>query len=70
MAIVSVTLPDTIDKVRRKAVPKGDVLEFARTSALFAVKKTSDTIPCCHPVPVESAIIGFELREKEICIKA
>lgn len=70
MAIVSVSLPETIGKVKSKAVPKGDVLEFARTAALFAVKKTSDVIPCCHPVPIESAIIGFELREKEIYIKA
>lgn len=34
--------------------PKGDVLATVRLAAIMAVKKTSELIPLCHPLPVES----------------
>jgi molybdenum cofactor synthesis domain-containing protein len=49
-------------------VPKGDVLEFARVAGLFAVKKTSDVIPDCHPLPVEFTQVSYELSGLEILI--
>lgn len=69
-ALVTVSHPETILKLKNKAIPKGNVLEFARTAALFAVKKTSDTIPCCHPVPVEYTVISYELGENSITIRS
>ena len=38
-AIVKVSLPQTIDAVKNKTVPKGDVFEFARAAGLLAIKK-------------------------------
>ena len=52
-AIVEVSSQDTIDAVLNNKVPKGNVFEMAKTAGLFAVKKTSDMIPDCHPLPVE-----------------
>ncbi|MFT4662374.1 MAG: cyclic pyranopterin phosphate synthase [Patiriisocius sp.] len=60
--------PDTIQAVIDKNVPKGDVLEMAKTAGLFAVKKTSDMIPDCHPIPVEGTEIIYEIKETEIHI--
>ena len=51
-AIVSVSNQETIDTVKNKTVPKGDVYEFSRAAGLFAIKKTSDVIPDCHPLPI------------------
>src|SRR5690606_32410980 len=48
-ALVTVSDPATIDAVRERRVPKGDVLESARVAALFGVKKTHELIPDCHP---------------------
>jgi cyclic pyranopterin phosphate synthase len=56
-AIVSVSKQETMDAVKNKTVPKGDVFEFSRAAGLLAVKKTSDVIPDCHPLPVEYAAI-------------
>ncbi len=56
-AIVKVSKQETIDAITNKQVPKGDVFEFSRAAGLLAVKKTSDTIPDCHPLPVEYAAI-------------
>ena len=44
-AILSVSKQETIDAVKNRTVPKGDVFEFSRAAGLFAIKKTSDVIP-------------------------
>jgi cyclic pyranopterin monophosphate synthase len=65
-AIVSVSSEDTIKAVNDKTVPKGDVLEIARAAGLFAVKRTSDMIPDCHPLPIESTSISYEINNLQI----
>lgn len=68
-AIVQVGSPETIQVVLDKKVPKGDVLEVARTAGLFAVKNTSSVIPDCHPLPIEYTAVAYELHEKSIEIQ-
>lgn len=51
--------PAVMETVIQKKVPKGDVFEFSRAAGLLAIKKTSDVIPDCHPLPVEYAAIRF-----------
>jgi molybdenum cofactor biosynthesis protein MoaC len=67
-AILSVSKQETIDAVKNKTVPKGDVFEFSRAAGLLAIKKTSDVIPDCHPLPVEYAAITHELNGLNILI--
>lgn len=68
-AIVKVGTPETMQAIVNKTVPKGDVLEVARTAGLFAVKNTSNAIPDCHPIPIEYTGIEYELLEDSILIK-
>jgi len=68
-AVVKVSRQETIDAIVNKAVPKGDVFEMSKTAGLFAVKRTSDTIPDCHPLPVEFAAVRFEIKNFEIYIQ-
>lgn len=63
---VKVSRKETMDAVKNKTVPKGDVLECARTAGLFAVKRTSDMIPDCHPMPVEFTQIRYAVSDMEI----
>jgi molybdenum cofactor biosynthesis protein MoaC len=58
-AIVKVSKQETIDAIINKTVPKGDVFEMAKTTGLFAVKRTSDMIPDCHPIPVEYTAVRY-----------
>lgn len=67
-AVVTVSKPETIDAVRNKTVPKGDVLEAARVAGLFGVKKTAELIPDCHPLPIEHAKVSYEIKDMEIRI--
>lgn len=67
-AIIKVSSPETIDAINNKTVPKGDVFEFSRAAGLLAIKKTSDVIPDCHPLPVEFASIQYSITQLEITI--
>jgi cyclic pyranopterin monophosphate synthase len=67
-AVVTVSKQETIDAVKNKTVPKGDVFEFSRAAGLLAIKKTSDVIPDCHPLPVEYAAIKHEFDGLNIII--
>lgn len=68
-AIVKVGNFETIEAIKNKTVPKGDVLEVARTAGLFAVKNTSNVIPDCHPLPIEYTAIAYDIKEMEIYIE-
>lgn len=68
MATVSTSSLDTIEAIKNKKIPKGDVFEFARAAGLLAVKKTSDVIPDCHPLPIEFSAISYSIDGLDINI--
>lgn len=65
-AVVTVSKPETIQAIKQRQVPKGDVFEFSRAAGLLAIKKTSDVIPDCHPLPVEFASITYSIEDLDI----
>ncbi|MEP6748258.1 MAG: bifunctional molybdenum cofactor biosynthesis protein MoaC/MoaB [Bacteroidota bacterium] len=67
-AVVKCSAQQTIDAVEQRKVPKGDVFEFSRAAGLLAVKKTSDVIPDCHPLPVEYTSISYSIEGLNIII--
>jgi cyclic pyranopterin monophosphate synthase len=69
LAIVKVSSKETIAAITEKRVPKGDVFEFSRAAGLFAVKKTSDVVPDCHPLPVEYTGFNFTVNEMQVEIR-
>jgi len=50
---------ETLALIRDKKAAKGDVLEVARLAGIMAAKRTSDLIPLCHPLGLESVTIDF-----------
>lgn len=67
-AIVKVSEQATIDAINNKTVPKGDVFAASKATGLLGVKKTSDILPDCHPMPIEYCGIDFEINGLEIKI--
>jgi cyclic pyranopterin monophosphate synthase len=61
-ATITVSKQETIDAIVNKTVPKGDIFEFARAAGLLGIKKTSDLIPDCHPLPIEFSSIKYEIE--------
>jgi len=67
-ATVKVSSQATIDAVVKNTVPKGNVFEMAKTAGLFGVKKTSEMIPDCHPLPIEYTHVSYEIEGLNIII--
>lgn len=67
-ATVKVSSQATIDAVVNNTVPKGNVFEMAKTAGLFGVKKTSEMIPDCHPLPIEYTHVSYEIDGLNIII--
>lgn len=68
-ATVITSSQETIDAIVNKKVPKGDVFEMSKTAGLFAVKRTSDVIPDCHPLPIEYTAINHRIEGLKIEIE-
>jgi cyclic pyranopterin monophosphate synthase len=57
-------LATTLALVRdRGASKKGDVLEVARLAGIMAAKRTSELIPLCHPLPLDSVSVDFSFDD-------
>lgn len=67
-AIVKVSKQDTIDAIINKTVPKGNVFEMAKTAGFFAVKRTAEMIPDCHPLPIEHTAVEYDIDGLQIKI--
>jgi cyclic pyranopterin phosphate synthase len=59
-----------MEAVLSGTVKKGDVLGVARVAGIMAVKRTSDLIPMCHPLPLTGCSVDFEIDEENLEIKA
>jgi cyclic pyranopterin phosphate synthase len=60
--------PATIRLLKRKALPKGDVLGVARIAGIQAVKRASELIPLCHPLPLNQIKVEFHVGARAIDI--
>ena len=61
----------TKEKIYKDKIIKGDVISVAKTAGILAAKKTSDIIPLCHQIPLNSVEIdikdeqnGFQIISK------
>lgn len=61
---------EIMEAVTAGTVKKGDVLGVARVAGIMAVKRTSDLVPMCHPLPIQKCAVDYELDEKEGLIRA
>ncbi len=54
-------LPQTLQLITNRQVAKGDVFEVARLAGIMAAKKTSELIPLCHSLGLDSVEINFSI---------
>ena len=58
----------TKKKIYKDKIIKGDVISVAKTAGILAAKKTSDTIPLCHQIPLNSVEIEIINKSKGLKI--
>ena len=52
---------ETLEKIQNQEIKKGDVLGVAQVAAIMAAKRTFETIPMCHPIPLTGADVDFRI---------
>jgi cyclic pyranopterin phosphate synthase len=67
-ATVKLSSQATVDSINNNEVPKGNIFEMSKAAGLLAVKKTPELLPDCHPMPIESTAISYEMKDLEIII--
>jgi cyclic pyranopterin phosphate synthase len=53
----------TVRAIVAGSTPKGEVLGTARIAGIFAAKRCGELIPLCHPLPIESVEVNFDLPD-------
>lgn len=61
---------ETAKMITDGLIKKGDPLATARIAGIMAAKRTGDLIPLCHPLPLDSVSVDFEIEENRIDIRA
>ncbi|RLF08042.1 MAG: cyclic pyranopterin monophosphate synthase MoaC [Thermoprotei archaeon] len=61
---------ETIERIRRGDVEKGDVFSVTNTAAILAAKKTADLLPLCHPLPLTNVSVKIEVEDEGVRVKA
>ena len=56
---------EVFDLIRKKEMPKGDPITLAEVSAVLGVKKTSELIPLCHPLPIDHTATKIVMHEED-----
>ncbi len=62
--------PETLERIKKRMVPKGDVLQVARAAGISAAKRTAEWIVFCHPIPLDWVEIDFQFSEKTLTVQA
>jgi len=52
---------ESVRRLREGSVEKGDVFSVSKTAAILAVKRTSELLPLCHPIPVHHVEVSLEV---------
>ncbi|HOS25943.1 MAG: cyclic pyranopterin monophosphate synthase MoaC [Bacteriovoracaceae bacterium] len=60
---------DAFNAVTSNQVAKGNVLATAKIAAIMAAKTTANTIPLCHPLPIDQVIVEFFPHEESSSIE-
>ena len=56
---------EVFNLIKNKKMPKGDPIALAEVSAVLGVKKTSELIPLCHPLPIDHTATKIIMHEKD-----
>jgi cyclic pyranopterin phosphate synthase len=55
--------PETLERVRAGAAPKGSVIQTAELAGIMAAKRTADLIPLCHPLPLAKVEVRIDVDD-------
>jgi cyclic pyranopterin monophosphate synthase len=60
---------ESVEKILKREIPKGDVIEVAKTSAILGAKRTPELVPFCHNIPLEWVGADIKIEGEQIKIE-
>ncbi len=61
---------ETIEMIKNKQIPKGDVITASEMAGIIGSKKTPEILPFCHPILIDQAFVDVVLEEDGIYVKS
>ena len=55
-----------IHLIKKRALPKGDVVSIAKVAGIQAAKRTHELIPMCHPLHLSHIEIDISLQKNSL----
>ncbi len=63
---ILVCQPATIRALKRRALPKGDVLTVAQIAGIQGAKRAAELIPLCHQLALCEVAVSFQVRRDRV----
>jgi molybdenum cofactor biosynthesis protein MoaC len=64
------TTQDVINLIKNNQFAKGDVIRTAEIAGILAAKKTSELIPLCHQINLNTVNIKIEINDTSLTIES
>ncbi|MDI9619704.1 MAG: cyclic pyranopterin monophosphate synthase MoaC [Candidatus Nezhaarchaeota archaeon] len=61
---------ETLERIAKNEVEKGDVLSVTTTAAIMAAKKTAEILPLCHQLPLTNVSIKIALEDEGVRVRS
>ncbi len=57
---------ETLQLIREKKLPKGDLVEATKLAGIYGAKRTGDILPFCHPITFDFVSVEVRLNEDSV----
>ena len=61
---------ESVEMIKDKKVPKGDVLLASQMAGLLGAKRTPDILPFCHNIMIDHVVVDTQLQEDGVYVTA
>ena len=61
--------PKTLNLIRENKIPKGNVIEASKLSALYGVKNAQFLLPFCHSLNIDNVEVSVDIKQDGIEVK-
>jgi len=60
--------PAVMAAIRKRRLPKGDVIAAAQIAGIQAAKRTAELIPLCHPLQLTHVDVDIHLEDSKVIV--
>ncbi|EDP75775.1 cyclic pyranopterin monophosphate synthase MoaC [Hydrogenivirga sp. 128-5-R1-1] len=58
--------PETVELIRGKKLPKGDLVEATKLTGIYGAKRTGEILPFCHPISLDFVEVEVRVNDNSV----